>query len=324
MIALLARLLRQPHGRHVLVLLGLVVFVIIVGGAAFSVAEHVPVTTGIYWAVVTATTVGYGDVIPKDPTTRLIAVIVMLTTIPMLGTVFALVTGSVTISRINQLLHTGGGRMAPEGFRLVLGMHPATPALLEELAVVKEPIVLVADVDPATLPHSVRLVKGEPTETHVLRSAEPHRAQQALIAAKTDGDALVCAVLLRELAPKLAVAAVASAPPVIDALKDLGVAQVISGERVVSHVLAKSLEAPHASDLLLTLLDSDRHRLVEETVSAGDAGKCLSALRGEREELLLGVVQDGRVSLGIGEDPQLKVGDTLLLGVPEAGERRRG
>ena len=60
------------------------------GGLAFAAAEHVPVTTGLYWAVATGTTVGYGDVTPHNPLGRLIAVVVMLTAIPLFGASFSL------------------------------------------------------------------------------------------------------------------------------------------------------------------------------------------------------------------------------------------
>lgn len=152
MLALLARLLRQPHGRHVAVLLGVVVVCVIAGGIAFSATDHVPVTTGLYWAVTTATTVGYGDVTPHNGSSRIIATAVMLTTIPMLGAVFALFAGAVTISRLSQLLHIGGARMAGDGFRLVVGLHPSTIGLLEELSTAGQEVVLVADVDPSKLP----------------------------------------------------------------------------------------------------------------------------------------------------------------------------
>lgn len=62
------------------------------GGWVFSAIEHLPFTTGLYWAVESATTVGYGDVTPHTPAGRLIAVAVMLTTIPLLAAVFARLT----------------------------------------------------------------------------------------------------------------------------------------------------------------------------------------------------------------------------------------
>ena len=59
------------------------------GGTVFAAVEHVAVGTGLYWAVETGTTVGYGDVTPHDTVGRVLAVAVMLVVIPTLGTVFA-------------------------------------------------------------------------------------------------------------------------------------------------------------------------------------------------------------------------------------------
>jgi len=70
------------------------------GGLAFAVAEHVPVTTGLYWAVATGTTVGYGDVTPHNPAGRLIAVVVMLTAIPLFGAAFSLFTSGLAAGHV--------------------------------------------------------------------------------------------------------------------------------------------------------------------------------------------------------------------------------
>ena len=59
------------------------------GAVLFAAAERLPVTTGLYWAVTTASTVGYGDVLPRTGTGRLVTVLVMLTAIPSLGAAFA-------------------------------------------------------------------------------------------------------------------------------------------------------------------------------------------------------------------------------------------
>jgi hypothetical protein len=48
--------LRQTQ-RHVAVLLGSVVAVVLIGAGLFALAEDLPFTTGLYWAVTTATTV---------------------------------------------------------------------------------------------------------------------------------------------------------------------------------------------------------------------------------------------------------------------------
>jgi voltage-gated potassium channel len=68
------------------------------------------------WAITTATTVGYGDVTPHDAAGRVVASVVMLTTIPMLAPVFALVTGATAAAGIRRVLAMGRGFPA-SGFR---------------------------------------------------------------------------------------------------------------------------------------------------------------------------------------------------------------
>ena len=89
MIALLARVLGRVHRRNVVLLLAGAVACTVAGGAAFAATQHLPFTTGLYWAITTATTVGYGDVTPHNASGRVVASLTMLTTIPMLASVFA-------------------------------------------------------------------------------------------------------------------------------------------------------------------------------------------------------------------------------------------
>src|SRR6202050_538901 len=93
-ITILLRVFKAQHRRHVGVLLGSVAAVVLIGAWLFSLAENLPFTTGLDWAITTATTVGYGDVTPHNPIGRLLASFIMLTTIPMLAAAFALLAGA--------------------------------------------------------------------------------------------------------------------------------------------------------------------------------------------------------------------------------------
>jgi voltage-gated potassium channel len=65
--------------------------VLIAGAEAYAAAENVSLGNGIYWALQTMTTVGYGDIPPKTPLGKLIACILMVFGIGF----FALITGAV-------------------------------------------------------------------------------------------------------------------------------------------------------------------------------------------------------------------------------------
>jgi voltage-gated potassium channel len=57
-------------------------------------AEYSNVWVGMWWALQTVTTVGYGDVTPKNPSGRLVAILVMLWGIAFLAVTTAAVTST--------------------------------------------------------------------------------------------------------------------------------------------------------------------------------------------------------------------------------------
>jgi voltage-gated potassium channel len=307
---ILLRVFNEPHRKHVAILLGSVAAVVLVGGELFALAESVPFTTGLYWAITTATTVGYGDVTPHNPIGRLIASLVMLTTIPMLAAAFALVSGAAAAAGVRRILAMRSP--FPDGtYRLVIGMNPMVPALITELSSARIPVVLVADVDPETLP-DVHVVRGDPTDEKAIAKAKPAGAEQALITGASDGDVLVSAVLLRKQAPDLPAMALVSSPSVREALLDLGIQQSVSTSELVSRTLAASLETPHAGEMISQLV-GNRDALSEIEATDTALGKRLSAIRTERTGLVLGLVRGGQFTLGIGDDPVVAAGDRLLV-----------
>lgn len=72
----------------------LTLFIVVVAGAAqatFNANEFDSIWDGVWWAVVTVTTVGYGDLYPQDVEGRLIGIVVMLLGIGFLSVLTATV-----------------------------------------------------------------------------------------------------------------------------------------------------------------------------------------------------------------------------------------
>jgi voltage-gated potassium channel len=75
--------------RAALISLAAAVACIAAGAAAFTLTQRTGIITGAYWAVTTATTVGYGDVTPHNSAGELISIGTELTTIPLLTNAFS-------------------------------------------------------------------------------------------------------------------------------------------------------------------------------------------------------------------------------------------
>jgi voltage-gated potassium channel len=312
-----SRLVKGISRYRVRALVMLAAAIVLVGAAAFALTQHVSYGLALYWSVTTATTVGYGDVTPHNTAGRIVACLVMLTTIPTVGAVFALVAGATVISHIRRLF--GMDNPVPaEPHTVVYGTHPVLTQVTAELTRSGDQVVLVAPKRPTSLGDDHHFLAGDPTDEQVVRQSHPEHAERALVACDSDADTLVTAVHVRALAPKLEIYALSQSPNVASALADLGITHTLASDELVGHTLAKSLETPQAGDMLLSLLDGPDYKLVQERVVQALVGKPLSAARGQQDTLVLGLVRGGKVDLGVTGDPVIAADDMLITLAPES------
>jgi len=103
--------LRAILGRRSMVYVGaLSILIILAGGGGIALLEpetvHGGFWDGVWWAIVTATTVGYGDIAPTTLLGRTIAVVLMLTGVGLISTLAASITTHFLGEQENEELTT--------------------------------------------------------------------------------------------------------------------------------------------------------------------------------------------------------------------------
>ena len=301
--------LRRVRAR---VLIAVAVGVLLLGAVLFSITDHVSIGIALYWAVTTATTVGYGDVTPHNTGSRVIAAVVMLTTIPTVAAVFALMAGASVLAHIRRLLGMDP-HLPADPYTIVFGSHPIVWRVIDELCESGDPVVHIAPERPTSLHEDVHFIAGDPTDEALMLKCELHRANRALIACAQEADTLVIAVAIHSNAPDLETFALTQSRAVARALHELGVTHTLAADELVGHAVAKGLETPQAGNLLLQLLDGTTYRMAESEVDQALVSQPLSKARAVSGSLVLGIARGNTVELGVGSDPVLAAGDRLIV-----------
>ena len=159
---------------NLLRLLGVIV-VLIVGGAIgltyFESDRNFP--DALWWAIVTLTTVGFGDIFPTSLGGRSIGVVLMFFGIGVLGMFTATIAGVFVEKRLRK--EWGMGSYELEGHVILCEWNDRTREILRDLRAdsrsARSPIVLLADVDTKPIEDEhLYFVRGEVNEENLKRA----------------------------------------------------------------------------------------------------------------------------------------------------------
>jgi voltage-gated potassium channel len=198
----------------------------------------------IYFAVVTSSTVGYGDVTPRTAVARLFGVSALV-----VGTAsFAIALGVLLTPAIEARLVKALGKMTQseldllDDHVLVLGYGDLTEAIVGELREKATFIVVVPDAGRArTLgDRGIDTLTGDPSDEETLRRAHVEEARAVVAATNDDGADALAVLTARQLAPEVHVVAAATQRENVDKLRRAGADTVISPATIGGHLLVES------------------------------------------------------------------------------------
>jgi voltage-gated potassium channel len=202
------------------------------------------IVDAIYFAVVTSSTVGYGDITPQTAVARLFGISALV-----VGTAsFAIALGVLLTPAIEARLVKALGKMTQseldllDDHVLVLGHGDLTEAIIQELDGKAPFLVLVTDSDVSRRlsERGIDTLTGDTSDEETLRRVHVDEAR-AVVAATNDDAADALAILtVRDLAPDVHIVAAATQRENVAKLRRAGADTVISPASIGGHLLVES------------------------------------------------------------------------------------
>ncbi|MBI1377884.1 MAG: Ion channel protein [Frankiales bacterium] len=290
-------------------------------------ANGLPITPldALYYATVTLSTTGYGDIVPVTEAARLTNVLVItplrfVFLITLVGT-----TVEVLTRRSRDEFRARRWRSSVKDHTVVIGYgvkgRSAVQALVDQ-GTPADRIVVVspsrAEIEEATAKGSLGIV-GDGTREQVLRDAAVPAAARVVVATDRDDTSVLVTLTARRLSPAATLVASAREAQNIPVLKQSGADVVIPTAESAGRLLGLSLISPVAGGLVEDLLEPNLGlEIVERDITAEELGVPPESLQKDRN-LVLAVVRDGAPHrFDEGAVKLLQLGDRVVVVRPAA------
>ncbi len=261
----------------------LILMVAFVGGLAVLILEVTMVDGGkidsvpeaIWWAIVTMTTVGYGDYTPVGPLSRLLSVAIIFTGIFLM----AVLSGTVASRLVAKRLRANQGLMAIQvkDHIIICGWHHQVESLLTSLFSIGGPdndfqVVLINEEHEDKMQSiknqygytRIKYIRGEFTHEAPLRQAQLEHARAVIIfpmenatGGCSDENTIIAALTIKNLCPRVYVIAYVDNQNTIAHVKRADVDDVVLSENFSSFLVAAHALTPGIPQAANKLLDSE-------------------------------------------------------------------
>lgn len=279
--------------------------------------DGVSLLDSFYYATVSLSTTGYGDITPVSTSARLINILVITPLRVLFLIVLVGTTLEVLTERSRQAFRIQKWRNKVRDHVVVVGFgtkgRSAVKTLLGDENVEPSRIVVV-DTDQQALDAAAALglvtVHGTATRSDVLRVAGVQRARAVVVATNRDDSAVLATLTARELAPDAHIVASVREAENVHLLKQSGASQVVVSSETAGRLLGLATSTPVVVDMVEDLLTPESGlAIAERPVEQSEEGGSPRHL----SDIVLGVMRDG--VLHRVDSPQvdaIEPGDRLL------------
>ncbi|MWK32965.1 Ion channel protein [Actinomadura sp. J1-007] len=279
-----------------------------------------------YYATVSVSTTGYGDITPVSETARLVNTVFVTPVRVLFLIVLVGTTLEVLAERTREDWRKTRWRARVRDHIVVAGYGTKGRSAIKTLlgsGVDRESIVVV-DPDPRVVGEAAEAgfvgIVGDATRSAVLKQAAVQRAREIVVASARDDTAVLITLTARQLNPRAGIQAAVRESENVPLLRQSGADHVVTSSEAAGRLLGVSTGQPHVSEVIEDLLDQGSGLdLVERDVRPEETGGPISAV----PEPALAIVRDGRtLPYDHAACSLLRDGDRLIVArsSPRAGE----
>jgi voltage-gated potassium channel len=252
----------------------------------------------VYYATVSLSTTGYGDITPVTPSARLVNVLVItplriLFLIVLVGTTLAVLT-----ERSRQAFKIQRWRSKVRDHVVVVGYgtkgRSAVSSVLSDGT--KPEHIVVVDTEQSVLDAASALglvtVHGSATRSDVLRVAGVPAARAVVVATNRDDTSVLVTLTARELAPDAQIVASVREAENVHLVRQSGANQVIVSSETAGRLLGLATQTPNVVEIVEDLITPEAGlAIAEREVEPGEVGGSPRHL----SDIVLGVVRGGKL-----------------------------
>jgi len=290
-------------GARMAIMIGMIVFIVAFhwferDALKDQIDGHITFSDVIYFTMISATTTGYGDIVPVTERARLFDALIVT---PIRVFFLLLLAGTAYTFIIKRTWSRWLMKLIQKNLRdhiLLAGFGISNDKALEELLAQGTPAkrIVVIDSDQDALDRAaecgVAVLLGDASRDETLLAAHVDRAAALLISTGRDDSNILVTLTARKLAPRVNISVTIRETDNEDIARQAGADTVINPVSFTGLLLASSLQGPYRAEYLTDLATSaGRIELRERVVGPDEVGRSTDEVCAG---LAVRVIRDGK------------------------------
>ncbi len=312
----------------------LLIILAVISSGIFFLIEGESLGNSLYWALITMTTVGYGDVPIHSSGGKVISIILACLGILLYGYIAAIIVSVVMESSLSGVF--GMNKAKYKNHFVICGWTSLSDIVLSELLTEKRQIVVITEEQDDVIiikrkgdPKNVFPIFGDPSKNEILEQANVKEASVVILSMEDDSKNLITALHIKELNPKARIIVRTTRAELKKTMKIAGVTYVVTPDVMAGRLIASAAFEPEVANFIedvTSATDIGGFDIRQYTISGAHAGTVASVsknLRSKTSTTLVAIAKikaqeggkEGRWEVFPNPEDNIKVnaGDVVLL-----------